>query len=168
MTNGTVEGINNKLRVIARPAYGFHSHGALLLMLYLSVVEASSWLHPTHTCLRRFGKSRASRLATASAAAGMLPTPRMADRARSLTALNVRISVGRSTACRLALTQNGRSSPRAGRRPRQISSAKPAVSLAHRSPGRPRQSPRPSESHPLATPAQKPVTSGAEYPTRPV
>ena len=26
MTNGPVEGINNKLRVIARRAYGFHSH----------------------------------------------------------------------------------------------------------------------------------------------
>ena len=30
MTNGPVEGINNKLRVIARRAYGFHSHGARL------------------------------------------------------------------------------------------------------------------------------------------
>ena len=28
MTNGPVEGINNKLRVIARRAYGFHSPGA--------------------------------------------------------------------------------------------------------------------------------------------
>ena len=28
MTNGPVEGINNKLRVITRRAYGFHSHGA--------------------------------------------------------------------------------------------------------------------------------------------
>ena len=35
MTNGTVEGINNKLRVIARRAYGFHSHGPLISMLYL-------------------------------------------------------------------------------------------------------------------------------------
>ena len=35
MTNGPVEGINNKLRVIARRAYGFHSHsaGALTAML---------------------------------------------------------------------------------------------------------------------------------------
>ena len=30
MTNGPVEGINNKLRVIARRAYGFHSPGALI------------------------------------------------------------------------------------------------------------------------------------------
>jgi len=35
MTNGPVEGINNKLRVIARRAYGFHSHGPLISMLYL-------------------------------------------------------------------------------------------------------------------------------------
>ena len=35
MTNGPVEGINNKLRVIARRAYGFHSHGALVSMLFL-------------------------------------------------------------------------------------------------------------------------------------
>ena len=33
MTNGPVEGINNKLRVIARRAYGFHTHGALISML---------------------------------------------------------------------------------------------------------------------------------------
>ena len=35
MTNGVVEGINNKLRVITRRAYGFHSHGALISMLFL-------------------------------------------------------------------------------------------------------------------------------------
>ena len=35
MTNGVVEGINNKLRVIARRAYGFHSHNALISMLFL-------------------------------------------------------------------------------------------------------------------------------------
>lgn len=35
MTNGPVEGINNKLRVIARRAYGFHTHGALISMLFL-------------------------------------------------------------------------------------------------------------------------------------
>ena len=35
MTNGLVEGINNKLRVIARRAYGFHSLGPLISMLYL-------------------------------------------------------------------------------------------------------------------------------------
>ena len=34
MTNGPVEGINNKLRVIARRA-GFHSHGPLISMLFL-------------------------------------------------------------------------------------------------------------------------------------
>ena len=35
MTNGPVEGINNKLRVIARRAYGFHSPDALISMLFL-------------------------------------------------------------------------------------------------------------------------------------
>jgi transposase len=35
MTNEPVEGINNKLRVIARRAYGFHSHSALISMLFL-------------------------------------------------------------------------------------------------------------------------------------
>ncbi|MYN68064.1 MAG: transposase [Acidobacteria bacterium] len=36
MTNGTVEGINSKLRVSARRAcHGFHSHGPLISMLYL-------------------------------------------------------------------------------------------------------------------------------------
>ena len=35
MTNGPVEGINNKLRVIARRAYGFHFAGALISMLFL-------------------------------------------------------------------------------------------------------------------------------------
>ena len=35
MTNGPVEGFNNKLRVLARRAYGFHSHGALISMLFL-------------------------------------------------------------------------------------------------------------------------------------
>ena len=33
--NGPVEGIDNKLRVITRRAYGFHSHGPLISMLYL-------------------------------------------------------------------------------------------------------------------------------------
>ena len=35
MTNGPVGGINNKLRVIARRAYGFHSPKPLISMLYL-------------------------------------------------------------------------------------------------------------------------------------
>ena len=35
MTNGPVEGINNRLRVIARRAYGFHSPDALISMLFL-------------------------------------------------------------------------------------------------------------------------------------
>ena len=36
LTNGIVEGINNKLRVIARRAYGFHSPQALTAMLFLT------------------------------------------------------------------------------------------------------------------------------------
>jgi len=35
LTNGLVEGLNNKLRVVARRAYGFHSAGALIAMLFL-------------------------------------------------------------------------------------------------------------------------------------
>jgi transposase len=35
MTNGPVEGFNSKRRAIARRAYGFHSHGALISMLFL-------------------------------------------------------------------------------------------------------------------------------------
>jgi len=35
LTNGVVEGTNNRLRTIARRAYGFHSAGALISMLFL-------------------------------------------------------------------------------------------------------------------------------------
>lgn len=35
MTNGLVEGLNNKLRMITRRAFGFHSAGALIGMLFL-------------------------------------------------------------------------------------------------------------------------------------
>jgi transposase len=35
LTNGLVEGLNNKLRMIARRAFGFHSAGALISMLFL-------------------------------------------------------------------------------------------------------------------------------------
>lgn len=35
LTNGVVEGFNNKLRVIARRAYGFHGPGPLMAMLFL-------------------------------------------------------------------------------------------------------------------------------------
>jgi len=36
LSNGFVEGINNKLRVVARRAYGFHSADALISMLFLN------------------------------------------------------------------------------------------------------------------------------------
>ena len=36
LTNGIVEGFNNKLRMIQRRAFGFHSAGALIGMLFLS------------------------------------------------------------------------------------------------------------------------------------
>jgi len=35
LTNGLVEGINNRIRVIARRAYGFHSAEALIAMIFL-------------------------------------------------------------------------------------------------------------------------------------
>ena len=36
LTNGLAEGLNNKLRVISRRAYGFHSAAALIAMLFLN------------------------------------------------------------------------------------------------------------------------------------
>ncbi|MDP9120033.1 MAG: transposase [Acidobacteriota bacterium] len=34
LTNGLVEGLNNKLRLVSRRAYGFHSADALIAMLF--------------------------------------------------------------------------------------------------------------------------------------
>ena len=36
LSNGLVEGLNNKIRMIARRAYGFHSHQALIAMIFLN------------------------------------------------------------------------------------------------------------------------------------
>ena len=36
LTNEVVEGINNKLRMIARRAFGFHSAEALIAMMFLN------------------------------------------------------------------------------------------------------------------------------------
>ena len=36
LTNGYIEGINARLRMVARRAYGFHSHKALIAMAFLS------------------------------------------------------------------------------------------------------------------------------------
>jgi transposase len=49
LTNGLAEGINNRLRAIARRAYGFHSAEALISMLFLCVggIELNPPL-PTH------------------------------------------------------------------------------------------------------------------------
>lgn len=43
-TNGIVEGFNNLLRMVARRAFGFHSHDALIKMLFL--VAGGIELHP--------------------------------------------------------------------------------------------------------------------------
>ena len=56
MTNGPVEGINNKLRVIARRAYGFHSHGALISMLFPVLRRHRTGTASTHSYLRRLIK----------------------------------------------------------------------------------------------------------------
>ena len=50
MTNEPVEGINNKLRVIARRAYGFHPPDALISMLFLCCgsIELAPPLPNTH------------------------------------------------------------------------------------------------------------------------
>jgi transposase len=45
LTNGVVEGINNRLRMVARRAFGFHSAEALIAMLFL--VCGGLELHPT-------------------------------------------------------------------------------------------------------------------------
>ena len=60
MTNGPVEGVNNKLRVVARRAYGFHSPGALISMLFLCCGGIELAPPFTHTCLRRLGFAVAS------------------------------------------------------------------------------------------------------------
>jgi len=44
LTNGLVEGLNNKIRMIARRAYGFHSHQALIAMIFLNC--GGIQLHP--------------------------------------------------------------------------------------------------------------------------
>ena len=44
LTNGVVEGLNNKLRVITHRAYGFHSASALIGMIMLCCTNI--WLHP--------------------------------------------------------------------------------------------------------------------------
>ncbi len=44
LTNGLVEGLNNKLRMIARRAFGFHSADALIAMLFLN--SGGIQLHP--------------------------------------------------------------------------------------------------------------------------
>ena len=46
MTNGMVEGINNKLRVRARRAHRFHSHVALISMLFLCCGSVELVRHP--------------------------------------------------------------------------------------------------------------------------
>jgi transposase len=44
LTNGLVEGLNNKIRMIARRAYGFHSPQALIAMIFLNC--GGIQLHP--------------------------------------------------------------------------------------------------------------------------
>ena len=43
MTNGPVEGVNNKLRVVARRAYSFHTPAACAFRCCFSAVAASNW-----------------------------------------------------------------------------------------------------------------------------
>jgi hypothetical protein len=51
MTNGIVEGQNNKLRVITRRAYGFHSATALIGMIMLCCNNI--WLVPPRVNARQ-------------------------------------------------------------------------------------------------------------------
>jgi hypothetical protein len=52
LTNGLAEGLNNKLRIISRRAYGFHSADALIAMLFLNSggIELSPRLPPPTPC----------------------------------------------------------------------------------------------------------------------
>lgn len=52
LTNGLAEGLNNKLRIISRRAYGFHSAEALIAMLFLNSggIELSPRLPPPTPC----------------------------------------------------------------------------------------------------------------------
>jgi transposase len=51
LTNGIVEGLNNKLRVITRRAYGFHSASALIGMIMLCCTNI--WLGPPRVRLEK-------------------------------------------------------------------------------------------------------------------
>jgi transposase len=52
LTNGLAEGLNNKLRMISRRAYGFHSAEALIAMLFLNAggIKLSPRLPPPTPC----------------------------------------------------------------------------------------------------------------------
>ncbi len=52
LTNGLAEGLNNKLRIISRRAYGFHSAEALIAMLFLNSggIKLSPRLPPPTPC----------------------------------------------------------------------------------------------------------------------
>jgi len=52
LTNGLAEGLNNKLRIVSRRAYGFHSAEALIAMLFLNSggIELSPRLPPPTPC----------------------------------------------------------------------------------------------------------------------
>ena len=52
LTNGLAEGLNHKLRIISRRAYGFHSADALIAMLFLNSggIELSPRLPPSTPC----------------------------------------------------------------------------------------------------------------------
>ena len=51
LTNGIVEGLNNKLRVITHRAYGFHSASALIGMIMLCCTNI--WLAPPRVRLAK-------------------------------------------------------------------------------------------------------------------
>jgi transposase len=51
LTNGLVEGINNKARMLTRRAYGFHSAGAVIAMIMLCCTNI--WLAPPYLSLAK-------------------------------------------------------------------------------------------------------------------
>ncbi|MGH8607984.1 MAG: transposase [Gammaproteobacteria bacterium] len=65
LTNGPAEGTTNRLRMIARPAFGFHSAEALIAMLFLAAQSSISIpYYPASGAHFELRRSRFTRLDT--------------------------------------------------------------------------------------------------------
>ena len=117
MTNGPVEGINNKLRVIARRAYDFHSHRALILDAVRVLRRHRTGTASTHCYLRRV-----SFLCTIRESVGPLPSHHRAGTRSSRTFVTTAVFIIRGIVSMLV-----------ARRPASVENGIHAV---HRMPGR--------------------------------